>query len=527
MATRWPQAKGVRASFCFVVALGALLVCSRWFLAPRYLYYFDSVNFALALEEFDPAQHQPQPPGYPLFVVVTRVLHWLVPAPEQTFLLAGILVSAAAMLLLFKTAARLFSPPVALIAVLLLLFNPAFWLGGITNQVRVCLAAGSCAVALLAWRSLEPEAPARWLYATAAALGIAAGFRPALLLLLFPLLLYAGLRARRSPHQWLLAGLVLTACVVPWAAFTIYASGGPRHFLQALLDYSQTQFSPTSALFGADAPSAWRMAKMAVIWNGLGVLSWIWALPLLWRRPALPLLRNAAVFLLVWFLPAFLFHALVHVGDPDHTLVTAPILCLVGGVLLSQIGAQAGRRARQRMACAVAAAVALNVVLFLRPLPGVARACSYPAVRNLDVTVSTTFQSIRELRRGRPITLVSYHSLVTWRHLSYYFRETRLFVLNAPPDRDPDPATVWTMRNLQGAAPRVENGEILLRPNRRVIWLMRPQRRALLAPATAVKRYGPLLFLDVRPGMRFQFGGYRFATLPLAAANVSRSSVTP
>jgi len=525
MIGHWPQVRGVRTSFCTVLAIGALLVCSRWMLAPAYLYYFDSVNFALALEDFDPAQHQPQPPGYPLFVAFSRVLHALAPAPEQTFLLTGILMSALALLLLFKTGQQLFSRRAGLIAVLLLLFNPAFWLGGITNQVRVCLAAGSCAVALLAWRSLEPTSPVRRLYVAAAALGVAAGFRPALLVFLSPLLLYAAVRARRTPLQYVFAGFAVSAAAAPWLAVTVYASGGPQAFLHVLLDYSQSQFAPTSPLLGADVGSAWRMAKMAIVWNGLGVLTWIWVLPVVFRRPIPPQLRRTAVFLMVWFLPAFLFHALIHVGDPDHTLVTAPILCLIGAALLSEIGVQS-IRPQHRLAWAVAAAVALNIVLFLRPLPGIARACSYPAVRNLDTTISATFQAIRELRRGRPITMVSYRSLVTWRHLSYYFRETSLFVLNDAPDRDPDPATVWTMRNLHGTAPRLADGEILMRPNRRVIWLMRPQRRSLLTPSAAIKRHGPVFYMDVEPGMHFRFGGYRFATLPLAAANASASIPT-
>jgi len=31
-----------------------LVTATRWPVAPKYLYYFDSVNFALALDEFSP-----------------------------------------------------------------------------------------------------------------------------------------------------------------------------------------------------------------------------------------------------------------------------------------------------------------------------------------------------------------------------------------------------------------------------------------------------------------------------------------
>src|SRR3954453_13890227 len=76
------------------ISLILLLAATRWPLAPKYLYYFDSVNFALALDRFDPSIHQPQPPGYPLYVAFTRLVHLFEPDPEHVFLISGILAGA-------------------------------------------------------------------------------------------------------------------------------------------------------------------------------------------------------------------------------------------------------------------------------------------------------------------------------------------------------------------------------------------------------------------------------------------------
>src|SRR5687767_2940889 len=120
------------------LALGVLVIlaATRLPLAPRYLYYFDSVNFALAIDEFNPSKHQPQPPGYPLFVALLKVVRPLVPSVELTFLVAGVLVGAAAAVLLYRFTADMFNTRAALIAVTLFVFNPPCWFGGITNQVR-------------------------------------------------------------------------------------------------------------------------------------------------------------------------------------------------------------------------------------------------------------------------------------------------------------------------------------------------------------------------------------------------------
>src|SRR5215831_12317398 len=42
------------------------------FLAPS-LEDIDSINFALGLRHFDPALHQPHPPGYPIYIALGRL----------------------------------------------------------------------------------------------------------------------------------------------------------------------------------------------------------------------------------------------------------------------------------------------------------------------------------------------------------------------------------------------------------------------------------------------------------------------
>src|SRR3954463_5379427 len=51
---------------------GAWLLAHLPFLAPA-LEDIDSMNFALGLHHYDPALHQPHPPGYPVFIAVGRL----------------------------------------------------------------------------------------------------------------------------------------------------------------------------------------------------------------------------------------------------------------------------------------------------------------------------------------------------------------------------------------------------------------------------------------------------------------------
>ncbi|MCW5965296.1 MAG: hypothetical protein KIT83_14775, partial [Bryobacterales bacterium] len=82
--------------------LALLLAASRWPLAPKYLFYFDSVNMAYALEDFNPSEHKPQPPGYPLYVGLCRLIHASGASVEDTFVWSGILAGALAGWLLWR-----------------------------------------------------------------------------------------------------------------------------------------------------------------------------------------------------------------------------------------------------------------------------------------------------------------------------------------------------------------------------------------------------------------------------------------
>ena len=67
-----------------------------------------------------------------------------------------------------------------------------------------------------------------------------------------------------------------------------------------------------------------------------------------------------AKFLAIWFLPPFVFHALVHIHNPDHALAEIPVVCLLGGFLISRLPPRPS-------AAALCAAAAINVVLFFYP----------------------------------------------------------------------------------------------------------------------------------------------------------------
>lgn len=490
----------------------AVLTATRWPLAPKYLYSFDSVNFALALREFDPGLHQPQPPGYPLFVGFTRLLHLLVSTPEHVFLLAGILAGALALMCLWQLGDEMFGAGAGIAAVLLFLFNPVFWYGGLTNQIRIFLAACACGTALFAWRAWQAGSSAKWLYASALVLGIGSGFRPALLLCLSPLLLVLAWRRRESARDLGTAALLLGVTIASWSGVLLYEAGGLAPFWHMLSDYSEAQFAGSSLLFGAPFEKAWRMAQASVVWNGLGVVSWIWAVPFVVRRHAADSLRKPWSFLALWFLPGFLFSTLVHVGDPDHTLATVPVTCLLGGWILANFPRLGAYRNRWRWAV-VAVAMGVNVLLFLHPRPGLARISSYRTVRAFDRHIRRAVEAIADMRASGPLVLIYCRSYLSWRHLAYYFPEETLFVVEQSSLSEGKPY-VWRLNKDRQEPVPVNDGPISLPPARQILVLLWPSQEVTgrVGQGRVWRQSGPLVRMDADPALSFQLGSLSFVT---------------
>jgi hypothetical protein len=269
-----------------------------------------------------------------------------------------------------------------------------------------------------------------------------------------------------------------------------------------LWQYANEQFGSSSAAFGAPMDAARLMARMAIVWNGLGALSWVWALPfIIWRNPD-HASRERALFLAVWFLPVFGFSAFVHIGDPDQALASIPALCMTGGIVLARFVKRLSINRLFPLAATVAAA---NVVLFFFPPRGLARATGYSAVVERDQENKQVIDTIRRMQTDRPLVIAHYGATITWRQLSYYF--PRHYVVHAPAHGGTDAYTVFgnkivTTPHSSGAR------TVVLVPG------SSEGREDLLAAGWLPN--GPLYIHSVSPDEQVRFGRYR-----LSASNLT------
>jgi 4-amino-4-deoxy-L-arabinose transferase-like glycosyltransferase len=198
------DAAAVRRSAVWIT--GALVAVTRWPPLARTLWDWDEALFALAVRDYDVSLYHPQPPGFPLFIALAKLVpfHDEFRALQAIVFIAALFVFPAAYFLGCELGASFF---VAFGSALVLAFLPNVWFyGGTAFSDVPSLVLSLLACALL----LRGRRDARALIAGAIVLGIAAGFRPQNLLIGFvPFVL-----AFRAPRRVAIIGAMLLAIIL-------------------------------------------------------------------------------------------------------------------------------------------------------------------------------------------------------------------------------------------------------------------------------------------------------------------------
>jgi hypothetical protein len=314
-----------------VAAVAVAFVAAHLPFLPPSLEDIDSINFALGLRHFDPALHQPHPPGYPLYIGLGHVslaaLSWLVPSlPDlrveavalAVWSLAGgaLAIVAAAMFYRalearFPDEAARVSPMVALGAAALLAVSPLFSISG----VRPLSDTPGLALALLAQALIvRGLASPWWLVAGAFVAGLSGGIRVQSALLTVPLLVGVLIAAR---HTWTHRAFAVVAALaggLSWGLPLLVLSGGLQAYLRALGSQAGEDFAWVDMLWAHPTPRLLALAlyrTFALSWGDprLGLI--VTALAAVGVLVALARARGMLGVLCLAFVPYAMFHLLL------------------------------------------------------------------------------------------------------------------------------------------------------------------------------------------------------------------------
>jgi hypothetical protein len=321
----------------------------------------------------------------------------------------------------------------------------------------------------------------------------------------------------------------------------VAATGGIETFMKIMLDYAVDQSKPESFVFGSSLLAWLRQINRLVIWNGLAIVAWIWALPFYFRnRDRLPLVSNQAAFFVIWLAPGLVVQALVHIGAPGHTLFSVAALCVLGGYVLSLAPA------RQTV---TAAALVFNVMLFLDFFSLPANAVNTPdrapslknamlfgtfessigQVRWLDDVTRTTLNEIEQFTpKDRPSIIISTNTYVSqwfmnWRIGRYYLPAREIWILY----NDAKAKRVERIRRDSLLEMRDSFPLRVPVPGGRILWLIEPNSD-IHRQVAAVQKLGGgnyVFYSDVTPeSQSFKVGEFEIAPHLLGSALPQASS---
>lgn len=323
---------------------------------PPALEDLDSINFALGVRDFDVANHQPHPPGYPVFIALGKVSTAALlaggtgGAEARGLAMWGAISGAACVFLVFVFFERLGGDRWrAASAAVITAAAPLFWFTASRPLSDMTgLAASFVALALIA-AALAPRSGGRsaaLLIAGAFVAGLAAGVRSQTLILTLPLLAWAVLRAAPARRDQLAAVGALAAGILLWAIPLIVATGGPTAYVAALRNQGAEDFTGVVMLW--TQPSV-RVAAFALLytfvlpWHSpvlagvVSVLAAVGLTMLLWRAPRLVLLLAIA------FVPYAIFHILFQETlTVRYALPLLPAIAYLAVVPLTSLGRVAG-----------------------------------------------------------------------------------------------------------------------------------------------------------------------------------------
>ncbi|MHB8858392.1 MAG: ArnT family glycosyltransferase [Thermoleophilia bacterium] len=318
--------RSIRQDLIVSAALFAATLAVRIPYFGHTLYNWDSVNYALSLERFSVADHQPHAPGYILYVAAGRIAQALFGNPNSALIFLSILGSAAAVAGIYLAGRSVFNRATGIVAAVILLFSPLGWFyADIASPYSFMLPIMIACI----WLVYQLLFYKRYPLASAIVMGVAAGFRPDVLLFLGPFWLYGTFLVGR--RRMLLAWAAMAVSVVAWLVPLIALSGGISGFRQVIDNQYSSGVRPSSVFssgFAAAKTNARRVLQ-ALFWMfgpaGAGLL---YAL-LFWIPKRLRPERKSSLLMLLLLVPASVFFIFFLFDPLGYLLLYVPPLLLL------------------------------------------------------------------------------------------------------------------------------------------------------------------------------------------------------
>lgn len=244
---------------------------------------WDSVQFALALHNFSIVNHQPHPPGYPLYILMAKAINFFVNNDTLTLTLLSAIAGAATIIPFYILLKDMASKQLAVLAALLLLITPIHWS---LSEVALSNVPGMFFTILTALLLYRARRHVSYLPLAGFFVGLSPGVRFAEYSILFSLLFLVVL-ARKNRQDLIKSVFFVGVGIAIWLAPLIIDTGW-KSFIESYVSQVAYISKHDSLLadqtFFARLGQIWRLFNLGysfffipiLIFAGWGIVSNLW-----------------------------------------------------------------------------------------------------------------------------------------------------------------------------------------------------------------------------------------------------------
>jgi 4-amino-4-deoxy-L-arabinose transferase-like glycosyltransferase len=403
--------------------LAALMIVARVPFATQTLWAWDSVLYARALEQgfhvgSDLADQRPHPPGYLFYVGAAAAARLLTRDSNAALVVISMLASALTAAAVYLLCRRYADRAVAVVVALGAATAPLAWTYAEVAMPYALLGLLSIVLAAMLRDARSRSWPAALV--ASAGLGLAAGFRQDVLLLLGPLWLW--MLAARPWRERVLCVVAVGVAALAWLLPSASLSGGLSAYL-ASLGGQAARVSELSPAAGSDALLRNALLTAYALWWGLLGFALLLVAGIIARLRTRRRLSDDAAFFALWLVPAAIVYVTIHIGDPGYLMSMLPGLYVACAALLAPVAARAPR--------AIVGATALLVVINVGVFVAADAPLSARAILRHDSALDLRLAFIRGSFAPASAVILAQSEYLTAR---YYLPEYRVLFFGAAPE---------------------------------------------------------------------------------------------
>lgn len=425
------------------VLIFLVTILARLPFLSRYLYHWDSVQFVLAMDNYNVALSQPQPPGCIGYVAIGKIFNVFFNNPANALLAVSVVFSGLACVMLFILVKEMFDRKIALISCALFLTSPLFWFQG---EVVFAYAVISFFVTLFAYLCFGVfKGDPRYVYLTSALLSVSGSIRSEALLLLLPLWLFHLSHAGKK--RILACFSILLIVTLSWFIPNALLSGGFDQYFHTTSNQWQHVIYPQSALnwphsFTNLTNNANLITSHIVDSVLLGLFLLLFALLLVlfrsFKKHKFSSFPPNIRFLLIWLVPSIIFYLIIPAPNSGYSLTYMPPIIILVALSLAYTSKILNKiptflQPNTTLFLLLLPILITNIAFFTmsNPIGGASyiNHSNLYDIRRHDTIIETKISLIRQnFYPADTIIVAEEHFYYGFRHANYYLPEFKTFL---------------------------------------------------------------------------------------------------